>query len=74
MINLLLFGQLKEILGEISVPAVADTATLISLLKKNYPVLETTAFMMAVNKKLVTENTPLTENCTVALLPPYSGG
>ncbi len=74
MINLVLFGQLKETLGEITVPRAEDTATLIKLLKQQYPVLEDTSFMLAVDKKLVTENTPLTENCTVALLPPYSGG
>jgi sulfur-carrier protein len=31
-------------------------------------------FVVAVDKKTITENTMLNDHCTVALLPPFSGG
>ena len=74
-INIILFGQLCEVLGEsLILYDIADTDNLQSALKNKYPALNNSKYVMAVNKKLVTENTVLTQNCTVALLPPFSGG
>lgn len=74
-INILIFGQLCEIIGEhIVFNDIADTDKLRAALNKKFPVLEDSKFMMAVNKKLVTENILLPANCTVAVLPPFSGG
>ena len=74
-INIILFGQLCEVLGEsLVLNDIADTNNLQSVLNNKYPALNHSKYVMAVNKKLVTENTVLTQNCTVALLPPFSGG
>lgn len=74
-INIILFGQLCEVLGEsLVLNDIADTDNLQSVLNIKYPALNNSKYVMAVNKKLVTENTVLTQNCTVALLPPFSGG
>ncbi len=74
-INILIFGQLCDLLGENFVlHNVADTNSLTAVLNEKYPELVDSKYVMAVNKKLVTENIILTDNSTVALLPPFSGG
>lgn len=75
-LNILLFGQLTDIAGAatIKLQDIADTDELASVLQDLYPALQRSKYMMAVDKKLVTENTLITSDCTVALLPPYSGG
>ena len=74
-INLIIFGQLCELLGEnLVLNDIADTNSLITTLNKKYPELVHSKYIIAVDKKTVTENTMLTDRCTVALLPPFSGG
>ena len=74
-INIIIFGQLRDLLGEnIMMNNIADTDGLIKAVAERYPALHDSKYMLAVNKKLVTGNTLLTDNCTVALLPPFSGG
>lgn len=74
-INILIFGQLRDLLGEDFVlHNITDTNNLAEILNKKYPQLSNSKFIMAVNKKLVTENIILTDDSTVALLPPFSGG
>ena len=74
-INIIIFGQLCDVLGEsLLLNDVADTDSLTASLNEKYPELVDSKYMMAVNKKLVTGNTLLTNNSTVALLPAFSGG
>ncbi|MEO6329465.1 MAG: MoaD/ThiS family protein [Ginsengibacter sp.] len=74
-INIIIFGQLCEILGEnLVLNNIADTDSLTTVLNEKYPGLIDSKYLMAVNKKLVTQNTHFTNNATVALLPPFSGG
>ena len=75
-VNILLFGQLTEIAGAdtVALDNVPDTDRLVAILLENYPALVNSKYTIAVDKKVITENTPLTNNCTVALLPPFSGG
>jgi sulfur-carrier protein len=75
-VNILLFGQLTDITGAdtITLEDVADTDNLVLTLHKSYPALINSKYAIAVEKKIITENTLLTNNCTVALLPPFSGG
>ena len=71
-----LFGQLAEKAGSqrILVPNAADTWTLLSELRKRFPVLSDSPVIVAVNRRTVTENTPLGPGDEVALMPPFSGG
>jgi sulfur-carrier protein len=39
-----------------------------------YPALASEKFVIAVDKKTIATNTALMDHCTVALLPPFSGG
>ncbi|MGE5108942.1 MAG: MoaD/ThiS family protein [Sphingobacteriales bacterium] len=74
-VNVIIFGQLCDLLGEnLILHDIADTNNLTAILIEKYPKLADAKYIIAVNKKLVTENISLTNNCTVALLPPFSGG
>jgi len=74
-INIIIFGQLADITGStLSLENVTDTNTLVKELHSLYPVLSDSKYVIAVNNKMVNENTILTANSTVALLPPFSGG
>lgn len=74
-INIIIFGRLTDIAGSsLSLENVTDTNTLVKELHTLYPRLVDTKYAIAVNKIVVNENTVLTEESTVALLPPFSGG
>lgn len=74
-VNIIIFGQLCEILGEkLVIENISDTESLHRALHKKFPELANYKYIMAVNKKQVTTNIQLTENCIIALLPPFSGG
>ena len=75
-VNIILFGQLTEITGAdtVTLEGVVDTDSLVETLHGNYPALINSKYVMAVDKKVISKNTLLTHNCTVALLPPFSGG
>jgi molybdopterin converting factor small subunit len=75
-VNILLFGQLTDITrtDTIVLEDVKDTDNLVMALHAQYPELANTKYLIAVDKKVISANTPLTDNCPVALLPPFSGG
>jgi sulfur-carrier protein len=75
-VTLKIFGQLAEIIGsdQLSVSGMENTDQLITQLKKLHPDLKKINFTIAVDKKIVSENTGLSVNSIVALLPPFSGG
>jgi molybdopterin synthase sulfur carrier subunit len=76
MMKVLFFGQLTDITGASSVelPESADTDALMEALVKKYPALSSTKFVVAVNKKQINENTPLSSQSNIVLMPPFSGG
>ena len=75
-INIIVFGQLTDIIGNdnLVVSDTKDTDSLMEQLHKLYPALADIKFLTAVDKQLITANTILTNNSTIALLPPFSGG
>lgn len=75
-IQVIVFGQLTDITGSglIGVKMVRDTNCLLQSLKEKYPKLADTKFAIAVDKKVITENTILNQASTVVLMPPFSGG
>lgn len=74
--KVLFFGQLTDITGSSSVemPESADTDALLQALTNKYPALGSAKFVVAVNKKQISENTPLTSQSNIVLMPPFSGG
>lgn len=75
-VKVLTFGQLTDITGNNSftINDAKDTDELVRQLHTRFPALAKMNYIIAVDKDVVTENTPLQENTTVALMPPYAGG
>jgi molybdopterin converting factor small subunit len=74
-VNIVVFGQLTDITGSsLSLENVTDTDALLSQLNGLYPALAEKKYVIAVDKRVVSTNTALTDDATVALLPPFSGG
>jgi molybdopterin synthase sulfur carrier subunit len=75
-VNVKIFGKLIDITGSaaITINNVADTAELNKQLHGLYPALSDYPYLIAVEKEIIHENTPLKNKNTVALLPPYAGG
>jgi sulfur-carrier protein len=74
-VDILFFGQLTDIAGSrLTLQDIPDTNGLKTELYKRYPALNGSKFIMTVDKKNITENTVLSDNSTIALLPPFSGG
>ncbi|MBM3401857.1 MAG: MoaD/ThiS family protein [Bacteroidetes bacterium] len=75
-VHLTLFGQLSDITGkrEMILDDIPDTATLLETLNTMYPQMANTKFAMALNTKVIKENTILHGDNNIALLPPFSGG
>ncbi len=70
-----IFGQLTDITGgNIELNNIADTNHLIDELNKAYPKLITAKYIIAVDKKVIIDNTILNNQSNIALLPPFSGG
>jgi len=75
-VQVMIFGQLTDITGksELMLYDIPDTDTLIATMKSLYPALANTKFAIALNKKVIRENTVLEGDNNIALLPPFSGG
>jgi molybdopterin converting factor small subunit len=75
-VNIIIFGQLTELTGNepVRLAGITDTNGLVKELNRKYPAMITAKYVIAVDKQIVSENTILTDNSTVALLPPFSGG
>ena len=73
-VKVISFGQLAEITGNDFIAEVTDTGQLITLLRDRYHMPGNIKYLIAVNKKVVNQNTSLNADDSVALLPPYSGG
>ncbi|HCN82688.1 MAG TPA: molybdopterin synthase sulfur carrier subunit [Sphingobacteriaceae bacterium] len=75
-IKVLFFGRLAAITGktDLEMENIADTNILSSELEKAYPAFAGLKYIIAVDKTAISGNRELTENMTVALLPPFSGG
>lgn len=74
-VKIIIFGQLTDITGNsVSLHDVTDTDNLVKTMNQLYPGLADKKYLVAVDKKIISENSLLKENSTVALLPPFSGG
>lgn len=73
-IKVIAFGQIAEITGKEIALEASDINSLKIILAKKFPALSDRKYAIAVNKKLVQGNFDLSQNDTVALMPPYSGG
>ncbi|MFT3932769.1 MAG: MoaD/ThiS family protein [Chitinophagaceae bacterium] len=74
--QVILFGQLAEYAGSnlVSLRGIKDTDGLVKEMNKLYPAMQQLHYRIAVDKKIITANTILSDNNNIALLPPFSGG
>lgn len=74
--KILTFGQVTDIINQSSfeVNDVADTNSLKHLLEDKYAPLKEIKYAIAIDKKIVNDNTAIQPHSVVALLPPFSGG
>ncbi|WP_162817912.1 MoaD/ThiS family protein [Niabella yanshanensis] len=74
-IQVLFFGQLAEIAGNIVGMPVAPTLRGLERgLWEQFPSLKEKKYALSVNQKMVAGDISLTDGDIVALLPPFSGG
>jgi molybdopterin synthase sulfur carrier subunit len=75
-VTVLLFGYMREIVGksQLTLQNIPNTSQLKLQLKRLYPALQDTEFLIAVDREVITGDIPLQDNYTIALLPPYAGG
>jgi|ETNmetMinimDraft_8_1059916.scaffolds.fasta_scaffold22665_3 molybdopterin converting factor small subunit len=75
-IEVLFFGGLRELMGCSSMPII-EVDTTDNVLEKLNQVNDKLAgktFQLALNNKLIKENTPIENGDQLALLPPFAGG
>jgi molybdopterin synthase sulfur carrier subunit len=75
-VKVLFFGSLTDITGcsSLDIADILDTEQLQQQLAAQYPALAKAKYGLAVNKRMITGNTQLQQQDTVALMPPFSGG
>ncbi len=75
-VNIIIFGQMVDVTGSstLLIENVSTTDELVEKLHLQFPAMATAKYAIAVDKKMIRENTSITNNSMVALLPPFSGG
>ena len=75
-ITIITFGQMAELTGKSNwvMTGIHTTEQLKESIKSSYPAVKNINFLVAVDKKIITGNSEIPVNATVALLPPFSGG
>ncbi len=70
------FGHIKEITGSdpIVLYDVKDTEEVVRQMQDRFPALAGQTYLLAVDKAIVSGKTVLTNDATIAFLPPFSGG
>jgi len=75
-IEIITFGKIAEFLANqrMDVGEIRDTDRLKSYLENSFPKLAGMKYKLAVNKNIIQYNEPLSEQDSVAIMPPFSGG
>ncbi len=75
-ISIEFFGVLVEVTGNksITIEGITDTESLKAEINKLFPEMKEQTYMLAVNNKLVKNNTSILNDCKVACMPPFAGG
>lgn len=74
IVKIISFGRLKEILDSDLEFEAENSDELLNKLNEKFPLLKDLKLRIAVDQKIISENTELKNNNVVALMPPYSGG
>ncbi len=74
--EIILFGQLSQLAGQerLTLSNIKDTNELREMVNMLHPGVKDIDYVIAVGKKIVSENVAIEEGVIIALLPPFSGG
>ncbi|WP_439506129.1 MoaD/ThiS family protein [Sediminibacterium sp.] len=75
-VQVIFFGSITDITldNSVVIDNCVDINSLVQELIERYPALANKKYFVAVNQKIVHENSKLKMGDTVALMPPFSGG
>ncbi|WP_343522166.1 MoaD/ThiS family protein [Pedobacter sp.] len=75
-IEIISFGQITEFINnqKIEVDGITDTDAFKQYLEGRFPALKGIKYKLALNKNIVQQNTEITNQATIAIMPPFSGG
>lgn len=75
-IEIISFGKISEFIKhqKISINGISDTDELKAYLETTFPALSQIKYKLALNKNVIQNNTALSGNDMVAIMPPFSGG
>ncbi|WP_145855642.1 MoaD/ThiS family protein [Pedobacter suwonensis] len=75
-IEIISFGQITEFINnqKIEVDGITDTDAFSKYLENRFPALKNLKYKLALNKNIVQHNTEITNQATIAIMPPFSGG
>ncbi len=75
MVKVLYFGEARDVAGRSEEMLITtDTASLRKQLTEKYPAMRSIPFRMALNRRLLNEESMLNKNDIIAILPPFQGG
>lgn len=75
-IEIISFGQIAEFINrqKIKVEGIANTDAFKQYLEDRFPALKGMKYKLALNKNIVQQNTEITNQAIIAIMPPFSGG
>lgn len=75
-INVILFGQLADVVGKsvLTVNNCYDTESIKKKVIKEFPALAHYEFLISIDKKIARNNQKLEGKNEIAFLPPFAGG
>lgn len=75
-IEIIPFGKIAEFIKQqkLELLNINNTVGLEDFLMQRYPKLKEMKYTLAVNNQLVQDNVDLKDHCTIAIMPPFSGG
>jgi sulfur-carrier protein len=75
-IKIISFGEITGFINhqKIEVDGIAGTYALKQYPENRFPVMKGIKYKLALNKNIVQQNTQITNQATIAIMPPFSGG
>lgn len=75
-IDIISFGKISDFIKNqrIDITCISDTDGLKIYLEKTFPEISQMKYKLALNENLIQQNTQISGNDLVAIMPPFSGG